>query len=223
LVFYGARLSGAGPERSNVAFAAGAVHSIPNALVIAVPAKASAAVGDIVLTDWGRGAGMQRAIVVGAEDPFSPKVRYLDLPFLHPSGHAELEDTLPPASFRRVEKAGDVGSTAVCRQGAKRTRQLVIRPLDDGFVGYSFSRRVSVWHKQQCEWLDVRRQRLPGERVSVPVMGRYSPARLVKVDAPSGTAQAEHTARGEKREETFALVDIADPDASGPSLASSKP
>jgi hypothetical protein len=183
---------------------------VDNLLIVPIPAGQSVSRGDIVLCDWESGAGMQRAIVVDATDPLSPKVRYLDLPFDHPSGYAEQEDKLSQGTFRQVGKAGEPGSTAVCQQGAKRTRQVVIRSFADNLVGYSFSRRISLWQRDSCQLLDPQQKRRRGEKVLVPVLGRYNPARLLEVDSLAGTARAVHGAQGEKREDTFALVDIAD-------------
>ena len=52
---------------------------IPNSLIIPIPAGATAKKGDIILTTWQSGSGMQRAIVTDDTDPSAPVVHYLDI------------------------------------------------------------------------------------------------------------------------------------------------
>ena len=52
---------------------------MPNALIIPIPQGQTAKKGDIVLTWWQSGSGMERAIVTDDSNPASPKVCYLDM------------------------------------------------------------------------------------------------------------------------------------------------
>ena len=52
-------------------------YKVPNAYLVTIPYAQKAAVGDVVLTWWQSGSGMQRAIVTDASNPSEPTVRYL--------------------------------------------------------------------------------------------------------------------------------------------------
>ena len=78
------------------------VDEVPNSLLIPIYKGATAKKGDIVLTWWQSGSGMERAIVTDDSDPTQPKVHYLDLSYKGDgSGFAEKHDNeqLKPNSF----------------------------------------------------------------------------------------------------------------------------
>jgi hypothetical protein len=58
---------------------------VPNAYVVAIPPGQKAKNGDILLTWWQTGSGMNRAIVVDDKDPIAPIVRYLDIDYDNPA------------------------------------------------------------------------------------------------------------------------------------------
>jgi hypothetical protein len=60
-------------------------RKIPNPYIIPIPPKQTARKGDIVLTWWQSGSGMQRAIVVDDGDASAPVVRYLDIDYNNPA------------------------------------------------------------------------------------------------------------------------------------------
>ena len=61
---------------------------VPNAYIVAIPPKQTAKKGDIILTWWQSGSGMNRAIVIDDTDASTPVVRYLDIDFNNPASRA---------------------------------------------------------------------------------------------------------------------------------------
>src|SRR5918993_4490373 len=78
-IFYSQKMIAPGEVESEVEFISPGKAKVPNAYIIPIPAAQKASVGDIVLTWWQSGSGMNRAIVVEAGDPSEPTVRYLDI------------------------------------------------------------------------------------------------------------------------------------------------
>jgi len=77
-IFYNATLKSIG-EKSSVVTSMGQDIEMPNALIIPILQGQKAKKGDIVLTWWQSGSGMERAIVTDDSNPSSPKVSYLDM------------------------------------------------------------------------------------------------------------------------------------------------
>ena len=77
LIIYKTNLVKAGTEKSVVTYMED--YELPNSLIIGLPEGATAKKGDIVLTWWQTGSGMNRAIVRDDSNPAEPKVDYLDM------------------------------------------------------------------------------------------------------------------------------------------------
>lgn len=168
--------------------------------------------GDIVLTTWASGSGMLRGIVVGAGDPQSPTVRYLDLPASHPAANAV--DTLEPSSFHVLRQPGEIGTTLACRsspgEGLSRVERAIVLHREGadllvlGFAGKL--RRLSDAH---CKPLPLAPTLKPGERVFVPVVGTFVPARVLAVDSRAGRADVSYDFGNEQKQQAFGFTNIA--------------
>ena len=103
LIFYDTTVKKAGKEKSVLDKYNGEVD-MPNALIIPIPRKAKVKKGDVLLTWWQSGSGLQRAIVVDDSNPQEPKACYLDLTWPDSPESPKLEEkrkgeTLKPGSF----------------------------------------------------------------------------------------------------------------------------
>lgn len=78
LIWYNTSIEKVGAEKSTVKKFGEAVE-IPNALLVPIAKGQKAKKGDILLTWWQSGSGMERAIVVDDSNPTSPTAVYLDL------------------------------------------------------------------------------------------------------------------------------------------------
>ena len=78
MIWYTQEMVEPGEEMSEIKFMS-EQKKVPNAYIVPIPAGQTAKKGDILLTWWQCGSGLQRAYVTDAADPKAPTVRYLDL------------------------------------------------------------------------------------------------------------------------------------------------
>lgn len=77
-IYYNKTVADAGEKNTKLS---GSDIRYPNSLLIPIYKGAKAKKGDVVLTWWQSGSGLQRAIVTDDSDPTQPKVHYLDLSY----------------------------------------------------------------------------------------------------------------------------------------------
>ncbi|HYO95461.1 MAG TPA: hypothetical protein VER33_13155, partial [Polyangiaceae bacterium] len=201
-----------GERASNVRWQTQQRAMVDNVWLIPIRREERAAPGDIVLTSWASGSGMLRGIVVDAGNPQSPTARYLDLPASHPA--ADAADTLPPSSFHVLRQPGEVGTTLACRSsagaGLSRVERAILlhREAADllvlGFAGKL--RRVS---DADCKPLPLTPALKPGERVFVPVVGAFVPARVLTVDSRAGRVEVSYDFGNEQKQQAFGFANVA--------------
>ena len=208
-IFYGAWMQEPGDKESKLKTLPGQPVTIPNALIIPVGGGETAKVGDVVLTAWASGSGMQRAIVVAGGSPTAPNVRYLDLDLESPSGWGKKEDTLKENTFHVLKKPGEPGTTVACKEGAKTTRWVVVNETDAKLLGVGFAGKVKVHSKKACKPLPIAPKVAAGDGVWVPVIGVYTEAKVTKVDPTIGRVWAKHGFGGKDTDEAFAFTNVA--------------
>lgn len=171
-------------------------YEIPNSLIIPFYKGATAKKGDIVLTWWQSGSGMQRAIVVDAANPAEPKVHYLDLSFKGDgTGFAEKHDneTLKPNSFI-VVKNGEwmSGVEVVITEGTEENLGVIINVADDKVLYRGFAGKVKVAKKSDCRLLPLNPGVAAGQTVKAEFVGKLRPDyKVKKVDAVKGRVWVE--------------------------------
>ncbi len=208
-IYYGGWMKTPGPTASEIETLTKQSSVIPNALIISIPRSQRAKPGDVVLTSWASGTGMQRAIVVQGESEATPRVRYLDMSLDSPTGWGEREDTLPANTFVRLERPGQVGTTAVCKRGSRHMHYVVTARSGDRLLGYGFAGHVAAFDAGDCSFLPIHPRFNKGEAVYVPVVGRYVRATVRKVDGEVGRAWAKYKTEDEDRVVAIALLDVA--------------
>lgn len=209
--YFSGTLVEAGPTSSKVKSAGGVSARLPNALVIALRPGESARVGDLLLTSFASGSGLQRAYVVGGSAT-APRVRYVDLPWDDPTGWAQRDDTLSENGFQRLERAGEVGATVACTEtatGTRRLRFVVVAVDDQRYLGLGFGGALRVLPRAQCEALPVTLKLAAGAAVRVPVAGELTPARVVAVDSDVGRVRVEVGAEKAKKELMIGFGNVA--------------
>ncbi len=207
-IYYGGRMLEPGDKASRIKTLTGIVASIPNAMIIPVPAGGTAKPGDIVLTTWQSGSGMQRAIVVDGGKPETPKVRYLDLALDNASGWGKQVDTLHPDTFKKLEHPGQVGSTLACKVGERRTRWVLTNAVGDKRLAIGFGGKMRVFSRKDCQDLPIKPKLAAGDRVTVPVVGGFTEARVLKVDPAIGRVWARYAFGGAERKEAFSFTNV---------------
>ncbi|HEY6560363.1 MAG TPA: hypothetical protein VI072_23930 [Polyangiaceae bacterium] len=207
-IYYGGWLRRAGEHASEVETLTRQRTLVPNAFVIPIRSGERADSGDILLTSWASGSGMQRAYAVGGE-PKSPRVRYLDIDWDNPSGFGNKEDVLPANTFHRLHEPGEVGSTVACKEGARRTRWIVANQANGKLLTLGFAGRMRVFGKADCENVPLRVAVKPGDDVYVPIVGAFTAARVARVEPRIGRLWAKYDFGGQEKEEAFAFANVA--------------
>ena len=93
MIWYSQKMSAPDKEMSEVEFMSDK-KKVPNAYIVPIPAGQKAKNGDIVLTWWQSGSGMNRAIVVDDANPAEPVVRYLDIDYDNPAKSSDGKTTI---------------------------------------------------------------------------------------------------------------------------------
>lgn len=165
---------------------------VPNAYIVAIPPGQKAKNGDIVLTWWQTGSGMQRAIVVDDKDPISPIVRYLDIEYDNPAKSRDnvttigkMDEKIVPDSFVQI-KDWDAGTTVAIQDGANLKKGRVIRVADDKVLVLEGVGKLKVYPKSSCKPVAITPNVKEGDRVKAPFVGNFKDAAVSKVDAKIG-------------------------------------
>lgn len=189
-IFYKADLVKAGDTKSTVK-SIGDEYEIPNSLVIPFYKGAKAKKGDIILTWWQSGSGMQRAIVVDDSNPEEPKVCYLDLSFKGDgTGIAEKDanETLKPNSFIVLEDGKWApGASIVITEGTDQKNGTIINVTDDKVLYEGFAGKVKVAKKSDCQLVPLKQSLKAGDGIKAVWVGSWKPDyKVVKVDEKIG-------------------------------------
>lgn len=171
-------------------------YEIPNSLIIPIYKGAKAKKGDIVLTWWQSGSGMQRAIVVDAKNPEEPCVHYLDLDYKGDgSGLAEKRhnEQLKPNSFV-VLKEGEwmPGAQVSVAEGTDLMCGTIINVTDDKVLYAGFAGTLYVARKVDCKLLPLKPAFSSGNEVKADWVGKFRPGyKVKKIDKKIGRVWLE--------------------------------
>lgn len=184
-VYYAATLMEAGDNSSVVRNLAGTRFTLPNQMIIPIPAGQTAKVGDVLLTWWQSGSGMQRAIVVGGTAT-EPVVRYLDITLDNPSGAGKREDTLKPDSFYVLDRDWQPGSTvAVQTERTVRHGQLLCVSKSKVIVR-EFAGKLQMYDRDHATPIPVVPTVYEGDVVQAAIFGSFKPVTVKRVDPEIG-------------------------------------
>jgi len=188
-------------------------HKVPNAYIIPIPSKQTAKKGDIVLTWWQTGSGMQRAIVVDDVDPARPVVRYLDIAYDNPAKSRDgsttigkMDERLVADSFVKL-KSGDAGTRVAVQAGANKKVATIICNAGASLLVLEAGNKLAVYPLTSCELVPLTTQVSPGDRVRAPRYGQnFASAIASSVDARNGRVFLKF--EGDKKEEPVAFGDV---------------
>jgi hypothetical protein len=192
-IWYSQKMVAPGEVESEVEFLSPGKAKIPNAYVIPIPAAQMAKVGDIVLTWWQSGSGMNRAIVVEAADPTQPTVRYLDIDYDNPAKSrdgkttiGQMDEKLKPNSFVRLTSPWEPGTTLAVNDGASRKSVKVIRVAGEKILALGSAGTLKVYDKANVTPVPIRPNVKAGDKVQAPKYGTFAEAAVTRVDARNG-------------------------------------
>lgn len=188
-------------------------RKVPNAYIVAIPPQQTAKKGDVVLTWWQTGSGMQRAIVVDDSDPARPVVRYLDIAYDNPARSRDgsttigkMDERLVPDSFVKL-KAWDSGTTVAAQDGANQKVAKVIRVAGNSVLTLDSAGKLKVFPKQNCRPAPVTATVSAGERIKAPRYGQtFASATVSSVDPRNGRVFVRFD--GDNKDEAIAFGNI---------------
>lgn len=179
--------------------------TVPNSLVIAIPKGQQAKVGDIVLTWWQTGSGMERAIVTDAKDPKQPTVRYLDIAYDNPAKSrdgkvtiGQMDEKLAADSFVGIGKPFEAGTTVACKDGSAYKTAFVIQLAGDKLLATSAAGLVAPHAKADCVALPQKPSVKAGDKLMGDFAGTMHAATVTKVDAKIGRVWVKFDGLGDR-------------------------
>ncbi|MBR1803684.1 MAG: hypothetical protein IJ775_02100 [Muribaculaceae bacterium] len=194
LIFYKSELQEVGETTSKMGG-----KDIPNALIIPLDKDAKAKKGDILLTWWQSGSGLERAIVRDASNPAEPKVDYLDLNYSddpdHPgAGQNHANEQLKPGSFTVLNDGEwQPGAQIACKKGDSWRIATLIRVEGDKVLAYAFGARVEAYNKADVKIVPFKENIKVGDMVWGKFAATYKPDyKVTKVDNELGRVWVEH-------------------------------
>lgn len=192
MIWYAQKMSAPDKEMSEVEFMSDK-KKVPNAYIVAIPAGQKAKKGDILLTWWQSGSGLQRAIVVDDANPAEPVVRYLDLDYDNPAKSSDgktsigqMDEKLKPNSFVKINAPFDVGSMVAVQDGADQKPAQVIRVAGDKVFVSGFAGKIDVVDKSRCTPFPLVSNAKVGEKVKAVWVNSLKEGTVTKFDAAIG-------------------------------------
>lgn len=186
---------------------------VPNAYIVAIPSGGKAKVGDILLTWWQSGSGMQRAIVVDDSNPSEPVVRYLDIDYDNPAkskdgttGIGQMEEKLKPNTFVKINAPFDVGSIVAVQNGAEQQPSQVIRVAGDKVFVTGFAAHISVVDKSRCTPFPLISNAKVGDKVKAVWVNSLKDGTVTKVEPKIGRVFIKFDLDGKERAVAFGKV-----------------
>ena len=194
-VYYNCDLKQAGDVQSTVKHFSDE-YDIPNSLLIPIYKDVTAKKGDIVLTWWQSGSGLQRAMVTDASNPAEPVVHYLDLNFKGDGeGYAEKHDNekLKPNTFVVLKNNEWMpGAEILYNDGKDENFGTIINVAGDKVLYRGFAGFMKAVKKSDCRLLPLNPGVAVGQTVQAESTGRLRPEfKVKKIDAAKGRIWVE--------------------------------
>lgn len=191
-IYYNQKLAEVGESTSKVDFMSDKGVDIPNYMIVPIKANQTAKKGDVILTWWQTGSGMQRAIVVDDTDPAAPVVNYLDLKWDNPAttsdgvGIGQATYKIEPGTFHVLKGAWEPGTTVAAKEDSKVKNVTVIRVEGDQVLTIGWGGSMKIYAKADCTPVPVIPNVKAGDAVQAPWVGSYVNTTVEKVDAVNG-------------------------------------
>jgi hypothetical protein len=215
-IFYHAKMKTPGAQRSRVLFMFDGEKEIPNYMIIPIPAGQKAKKGDVVLTWWQSGSGMNRAFVVNADNPSEPVVRYLDIEYDNPAKNREgvtigqMEEKLKPDTFVIIKEKMSPGTAVAVKEPSGRYMFARIVSLSDTkALVLGFSGKMSLVDRSRCVAPDIIPDIKSGDVVQFPWAGIFKNGTVKKVDTKIGRVFLDFSlVRGKSEEKVIAFGNV---------------
>lgn len=192
LIFYDTTVKNVGEEKSVLATYNGEVE-MPNALIVPLPDNAKAKKGDILLTWWQSGSGLQRAIVVDDSNPLEPKVCYLDLRWPDNPESPKLTEkkkgeSLKPSTFAVIkDKTWQSGAQVAIHKEDEWLAGTLIHVEGNKVLVLGFGSKIEAYDKADVRIIPFKEKIKVGDEVWATWVNTYRPGYVVThVDNEAG-------------------------------------
>lgn len=190
MIWYAQTMEESGEEMSKVKFMSD-TKKVPNAYIVPLPAGQTAKKGDILLTWWQSGSGLQRAIVTDATDPKAPTVRYLDLDYNNPAKSrdgkttiGQMDEQIKPDTFVVINGEMLPGTSVAI--GSEMKHGQVIRVEGDKVFVLLFAGKTGVFPKSDAKAIPIKPNVKAGDKVKAVRYGGFKDGTVSKVDENIG-------------------------------------
>ncbi|HOZ30801.1 MAG TPA: hypothetical protein PLL66_07775 [Bacteroidales bacterium] len=196
-IFYSAKMSEPGDKYSVIDFTFDDDTEIPNYMIIPIRSGESAKVGDIVLTWWQSGSGMQRAIVTNASDPKAPEVNYIDLDWDNPAknrdgvGLGQMTEKIEPNTFHVLKNKWEPGTNVAVNVDGDYNLVTIVKLSGNKVLTIGWAGAMKVYNKADCVALDIKPNVKVGDEIQAPWVGKFVNTKVVKVDTKFGRVWCE--------------------------------
>ncbi len=196
-IFYNATMAATGDTYSTVDFTFDGENEIPNYMIIPIKSGQTAKKGDILLTWWQSGSGMQRAIVVDDANPAEPVVNYIDIDWDNPAttsegvGFGQVKEQIKPNSFHVLTSKWAPGTTVAANKDGKYVAATIVSVSGDKVLTVGFAGKMAVYSKSDCVAIEVNPNVKKGDEVQAPWVGSFVNTKVVKVDKEMGRVWCE--------------------------------
>ncbi|MBN2662093.1 MAG: hypothetical protein JXR68_00465 [Bacteroidales bacterium] len=179
---------------SVVLYQIGDTVMLPNSLIIPIKPNQKATKGDVVLTWWQSGTGMQRAIVLNNDTSATPTVYYLDNQYSFYSSVTDINfwiDTLKPNSFILLKDEIMSGRSILVKKDYFSVFYTIINATNDKLLALSWAGLLEVFEKDDFTIIPLRQNFNVGDSVLVPYFGTFSKGIVKAVWPDIGKITAE--------------------------------
>lgn len=181
----------------------------PTSLCIPLPKGETAKKGDVVLTWWQSGSGLQRALVTDDSSADAPKTVYIDLNYKGDgSGFAEKYiDQLKPNSFKVLTNGElEPGAPIAYFDNGKWKNGICVNVADDTVLIKGFSSHIYTAKKDKVKVIPLVPEYKEGDMVSVVFVDSFSDGYTVKkIDMSIGRVWVEKNGR----EEIKSIIEVS--------------
>ena len=191
LIWYDRKMEDAGAEKSDVGRSD--KQLVPNALIIPLLKHQKAKKGDILLTWWQSGSGLERAIVIDDSNPEEPVAVYLDQYWRdNPDDERNQKlaqgEKLKPNTFHII-KDGEwqPGATVAYREDGQWKYGILMNVDGDKVLLSVFASHLTATTKNRCKLIPFNEKLKVGDKVWMKFVDGFSEGYVVqKIDEASG-------------------------------------
>lgn len=179
---------------SVVLYQIGDTVTLPNSLIIPIKPNQKATKGDIVLTWWQSGTGMQRAIVLNSDTSLTPTVYYLDNQYSFYSSVTDINfwiDTLKANSFLVLNDQLMTGRSLIVKKDYFSVFYTIINVSQNKILALSWAGILEVFENNDYQIIPLKQNFNVGDSVFVPYLGTFSKGIVKAVWPDIGKITAE--------------------------------